>query len=181
MDDRLGLAFRAALARFATGVTVLTTRTSEGLPVGVTISSFNAVSLDPPLILWSLSLESPKLRLFRQASHYAVNVLATGQKSLSECFSAPETNRFAGLETHDGLGGAPLLAGCSAWFECMPEAEYPGGDHLIFLGRVKRFSQGKASEPLIFHAGGYRQLGDVSSASTANRKPLFADEKQVAP
>lgn len=177
MDERLDLAFRAALARFATGVTVLTTRTPDGLPIGVTISSFNAVSLNPPLILWSLSLESQKLRLFRQASHYAVNVLATDQQSLSECFSTSETNRFAGFETRDGLGDVPLLAGCSAWFECTPEAEYPGGDHLIFLGRVNRFSQKEAREPLIFYAGGYRKLCDKSSASVTNSKPLFADEK----
>ncbi|HMW17379.1 MAG TPA: flavin reductase family protein [Accumulibacter sp.] len=155
--DPDGRAFRNALGQFATGVTVLTTRTAAGTPIGVTISSFNTVSLDPPLILWSLSLNSPKLDLFRNAGHYAVNVLTVDQTAIADWFASPADDRFAGLQPRDGLGGIPLLEECAAWFECAPEAVYPGGDHLIFVGRVTRFSWNDR-QPLIFHAGRYRQL-----------------------
>ena len=158
IGDDASRAFRDALGQFATGVTILTTRTTDGMPIGVTINSFNAVSLDPPLILWSLSLATAKLAHFRRASHYAVNILSANQAPISECFAAADENPFAGLQIRDGLGGIPLLENCVASFECTPEAEYPGGDHVIFVGRVARFSSTKSQEPLIFHAGRYRSL-----------------------
>ncbi len=151
--------FRSALGSYATGVTVMTALSSGGEPIGVTISSFNSVSLDPPLILWSLSLTSPKLAVFRGASHYAVNVLSAGQQDLSDRFASRRDDRFAGLPLQGGLGGAPLLAGCCAWFECAQEAQYPGGDHLILVGRVERFALGEEESPLIFHSARYRTLG----------------------
>ncbi len=151
-------ALRNALGQFATGVTVITTRTADGVPIGVTINSFNAVSLDPPLILWSLSLATAKLAHFRRAAHYAVNVLSANQAPVSESFAAADENPFAGLQIRDGPGGIPLLENCVACFECTPEAEYPGGDHLIFVGRVTRFFSAESREPLIFHAGRYRSL-----------------------
>jgi flavin reductase (DIM6/NTAB) family NADH-FMN oxidoreductase RutF len=150
--------FRDALGSFATGVTVLTTLAADGQPIGVTISSFNAVSLDPPLILWSLACDSPRLEAFRQAGHYAVNVLSAGQQAISDCFASRDEDRFGTLDVTAGLAGIPLIEGCSAWFECSNEAHYPGGDHLIFLGRVQRFARSEAGEPLIFHAGRYRHL-----------------------
>ena len=153
-----GRDLRRTLGAFATGVTVVTARTPDGEPVGLTISSFNSVSLDPPLILWSLSLESPNLEAFRRASHYAVNVLAADQQWLSDRFAARRSDRFADLQQQPGLGGAPLLEGCCAWFECANDTQYPGGDHLIFIGRVERFAPGEAQSPLIFHRGSYRQL-----------------------
>lgn len=153
-----GRDFRDTLGRFATGVTVITALSPEGTPVGLTISSFNSVSLDPPLILWSLSLNSPSLDSFRTASHYAVNVLSAEQQELSSRFASRVTNRFADLPYRPGLGGAPLLEGCCAWFECAPEALYPGGDHLILVGRVERFSPGPAQSPLIFHNARYNRL-----------------------
>ena len=149
---------RSALGSFATGITVLTARAADGEPIGLTISSFNSVSLDPPLILWSLSVNSPRLEAFRRASHYAVNVLAADQQWLSDRFAGRRNDRFADLPQYAGLGGAPLLEGCSAWFECANEAQHPGGDHLIFVGRVERFAQGESQSPLIFHGGRYRQL-----------------------
>lgn len=148
--------FRDALGSFATGVTVLTALAADGEPIGVTISSFNSVSLDPPLILWSLACESPRLEVFRKTSHYAVNVLAADQQWISDCFASRDDDRFAAVATSRGLAGVPLIEGCSAWFECRNELQYPGGDHLIFLGRVERFARGEATEPLIFHAGCYR-------------------------
>ena len=151
--------FRDALGSFATGITVLTALTPNGPAMGVTISSFNAVSLSPPLILWSLSVNSPRLEAFRLATHYAVNVLASDQQNIADCFASPDSsNRFDGVATKRGIGGVPLIEGCSAWFECVNELQYPGGDHVVFLGRVERFARAEASEPLIFHGGCYRQL-----------------------
>jgi flavin reductase (DIM6/NTAB) family NADH-FMN oxidoreductase RutF len=161
-ENPVGRDFRDALGSFATGVTVLTALAPDGQPVGVTISSFNSVSLQPPLILWSLACESPRLEAFRQARHYAVNVLAVDQVAVSDRFASREDDRFGGVRTVPGMAGVPLIEGCTAWFECSNEAHYPGGDHLIFLGRVQRFARGKGVEPLIFHGGRYRILGDES-------------------
>lgn len=147
--------FRSTLGRFPTGVTIVTALNAEGKPIGVTISSFNSVSLDPPLILWSLSRISPKLEAFRQASHYAINVLAADQRGLSNRFASRADDRFADVHVRAGLSGVPLIDGCCAWFECTPEAHYPGGDHLIFVGRVERFAQGEATSPLVFYDGAY--------------------------
>ena len=157
-ERRVCCDLRSTLGSFATGITVITARADDGEPIGLTISSFNSVSLDPPLILWSLSVNSPRLEAFRSASHYAVNVLAADQQWLSDRFAGRRNDRFAELPQQAGLGGAPLLEGCCAWFECANEAQYPGGDHVIFVGRVERFAQGEAQSPLIFHGGRYRQL-----------------------
>ena len=153
--------FRQALCCFATGITVVTARNTEGKPFGVTVSSCNSVSLEPPLVLWSLSLNSPNLELFRHARYYAINVLAADQQSLSDNFAARQSDRFAGVPTRNGLGEAPLLEGCCASFECSNEAHYPGGDHLIFIGRVERFAQGSAPLPLVFHNARYRTLTEL--------------------
>lgn len=151
-------AFRDTLGSFATGVTVLTALAPNGEPIGLTISSFNSVSLDPPLILWSLSADSPNLAAFRAATHYAVNVLAADQQEISNRFAARGGDRFAGVALRQGTRGAPLIDGCCAWFECANEIQHAGGDHLIFVGRVEHFMQGEATAPLIFHAGRYREL-----------------------
>ena len=150
--------FRSTLGNFATGITVITALSPEGEPIGVTISSFNSVSLDPPLILWSLSLNSPNIESFSRASHYAVNVLSADQQHISDGFASRKSDRFAGLTFSRGLSDVPLLDGCCAWFECTNEAHYPGGDHLIFVGHVERFAQGEAESPLIFHNGRYCTL-----------------------
>ena len=156
-DDHRAL--RAAFGAFATGVTVVTALDPDGRAIGLTVNSFNTVSLDPPLVLWSLSLASPKLEAFRAASHFAVNVLAADQQALSERFARRNSDKFAGIEWREGLGGAPLLAGCCAVLECRNEVQHAGGDHLVFIGRVEGCSrQDKA--PLVFHGGRYRQLRD---------------------
>lgn len=155
-------AFRNALGCFATGITVITARGAHGEPVGLTINSFASVSLDPPLILWSLSLYSPSLAIFQNCSHYAINVLAAHQTDLSRRFSRPggETSegKFAGLEFEQGCGGASLLPECCAWFECRNETRHAGGDHLIFIGQVEKFRR-TDRPPLLFHGGQYRTLG----------------------
>jgi flavin reductase (DIM6/NTAB) family NADH-FMN oxidoreductase RutF len=148
---------RDALGEFATGVAVVTARAADGQPVGVTINSFASVSLEPPLVLWSLSLQSPSLPVFEACSHYAVNILAADQVELSQRFSQSQNDRFAGIDTTGGAGGTPLLPGCCAWFECRNEVRYPGGDHIILLGYVEDFQRAE-KPPLIFHGGQYRKL-----------------------
>ncbi len=150
--------FRTTLGRFATGVTVVTALDLDGKPIGLTVSSFNSVSLAPPLILWSLSLVSPHFESFRKARRYAVNVLSAEQQKFSDRFATRNDDHFADLPQHVGLGGVPLIDGCCAWFECVGEAQYPGGDHIIFVGRVERYAPGAADLPLIFHNGRYCAL-----------------------
>jgi flavin reductase (DIM6/NTAB) family NADH-FMN oxidoreductase RutF len=149
---------RRSLGKFATGVTVITTRAEDGRPVGFTANSFSAVSLDPPLVLWNLSLTSPSLAHFERCSHYAVNVLAHDQMALSQRFASAIHDKFDGLAFEDGAGGAPLIPGCCAWFECANEVRHSGGDHLIFVGRVERFARAERP-PLLYHGGHYCVLG----------------------
>lgn len=151
-------AFRDALGSFATGIAVVTACAPDGEFVGLTVNSFNSVSLDPPLVLWSLDLGSPNLESFRSASHYVVNILAAEQTEVSQRFATRMPDRFGDLQLCTGAGGAPLLHGCCAWFECANEVQYPGGDHLIFVGCVERFSHDPARRPLIYHGGRYRSL-----------------------
>lgn len=151
-------AFRHALGAYATGIAVVTTCTPSGEWVGMTINSFSSVSLEPPLVLWSLALNSPSRALFEQATHYAVNVLAADQTQVSQQFATRVPDKFAGLGARAGIGGAPLLPDCCAWFECRAEAAYPGGDHLILVGHVERFAAAKDAAPIVFHGGRYREL-----------------------
>lgn len=151
---------RRALGRFATGVTIVTCVGRDGQRVGLTANSFNALSLDPPLILWSLRLKSPSLRAFADASHFAVNVLARDQLALSRHFSRSGADKFALGEWAAGTGGVPVLAGSVAHFECSLEAAQEAGDHMLFIGRVLH-AQEHARAPLVFHGGHYRSLGEA--------------------
>ena len=146
--------FRDALGRFATGVTIVTTLDGAGRPVGLTANSFNSVSLDPPMVLWSLARRSLNLRVFLEAGHFAVNVLAADQRALSDRFARPAGDRFAGVDWEAGTAGVPVLPGTVASFECATDSSIEGGDHVIFLGRVARFRHADR-EPLIYHAGRY--------------------------
>ncbi len=148
---------RDALGSFATGITVVTARAADGQPVGVTVNSFASVSLDPPLVLWSLGMASPSLPAFESCSHFAVNVLAADQTEFSQRFAQSQGDRFATVDWQTGAGGTPLLPGCCAWFECRNEMRYPGGDHLILVGCVENFRR-EDKPPLIFHGGRYRTL-----------------------
>lgn len=148
------IALRNALGQYATGVAVVTTLDAEGRPTGLTVNSFASVSLDPPLVLWSLALTSACIPAFENCSHFAVNVLTADQVALSNRFATNGIDKFAGVEWSAGLGGAPVLAGVGAVFECRNQARHPGGDHTIFIGRVERFAHGEVA-PLVFHAGRY--------------------------
>lgn len=147
-------ALRRALSGFPTGVTVITARAADGTAAGVTVNSFCSVSLAPPLLLWCLSKTAPSRAVFAGASHFAIHVLAADQQHLSKRFSSPATDKFAGLDCGAGLGGAPLLDGTVAVFECRRTREYDGGDHLILLGEVERYAC-HPRHPLLFHAGDY--------------------------
>lgn len=151
-------ALRNALGRFATGIAVVTAIDPDGHPVGLTVNSFSAVSLNPPLVLWCLGNGSNNLEAFRRASHYAINILAAGQQDLSNRFATWPTDRFAGQPWHAGLGGAPVFPGCCATFEVANESAHAGGDHTIFVGRVERYAEHPDLEPLLFFGGGYRWL-----------------------
>jgi flavin reductase (DIM6/NTAB) family NADH-FMN oxidoreductase RutF len=146
--------FRDAMRRFATGVTIITTNTPEGAPVGLTANSFNSVSLSPPLVLWSLNRHSRSLRVFQGAAHYAVSVLCADQMALATRFAAPVEDRFAGVPWHGGRAGMPLFEGCVAWFECRSAFQYDGGDHVIFVGEVTDFGYSDRI-PLLYAGGAY--------------------------
>ena len=146
--------FRRALGRFATGVTVVTTRTPGGKLEGLTVNSFSSVSLDPPLVLWSLQRRAPSLPSFKEAGCFAVNVLATHQKKLCRHFSTPREDKFADVDHRLGQNGCPLVEGAIARFECRTENIIEAGDHLIFLGRVER-AMHRDGQPLIFSTGAF--------------------------
>lgn len=151
---------RQALGRFVTGVTIVTCRDEHGAPVGLTANSFNALSLEPPLVLWSLRQASSTIGAFSAASHFAVNVLAADQVDLSRRFARPSSAKFDAGEWSDGQGGAPLLAGCVAVFECRRRSHHAAGDHVLFIGEVERIG-GSSATPLVYHAGHYRTLTDA--------------------
>jgi 3-hydroxy-9,10-secoandrosta-1,3,5(10)-triene-9,17-dione monooxygenase reductase component len=146
--------FRRALGAFATGVTIITTRAPDGTPLGLTCNSFNSVSLNPPLVLWSLENKALSLPVFQQTPHWAVHVLSTDQEELSGRFARRGGNKFAGLTLEEGVGGIPLLTGCTARFQCRNSFQYDGGDHVIFVGEVLQFDRNDVA-PLVFHGGRY--------------------------
>ena len=167
-------AFRSALGSFATGVTIVTARDASGAPVGLTANSFNSVSLDPPMVLWSLSLHSGSLPVFRDADNWAVHVLAADQQAMSDRFATPGRDKFDGLSLGDGPEGAPLIEGCAARFGCRARFEYEGGDHAIFLGEVVDFDRREA-EPLIYHGGQYSRIMRAPTGADLEREGLAED------
>ena len=154
------LAMRAALGGFATGVTVVTCCAEGGEAVGLTVSSFNALSLDPALVLWSLRLASPSLAAFDRASHFAINVLAESQVDLSRRFASGRPDKFDDGAWSAGVGGIPVLAGCVATFECVCWSRQTAGDHRLFIGQVLA-SSAQAVPPLVYHGGRYHLLGEI--------------------
>jgi flavin reductase (DIM6/NTAB) family NADH-FMN oxidoreductase RutF len=147
--------FRQALSQFATGVTVITTRLADGSFRGLTASSFNSVSLTPPLVLWSLGAAANSLPIFSGNSHYVINVLSAGQAALAERFSRRSDNPFGDIAFELSRTGQPILAGVSAWFECHNRSRYPEGDHVIFVGEVEECAL-SPQPALIFHRGQFQ-------------------------
>lgn len=150
--------FRQALSRFATGVTVITTfapGANKDAPhsshfVGITASSFNSVSLSPPLVLWSLGHRASSLPLFHAGTHYVVNVLAADQLDLCQRFASGQGDRFAQTDYSLGQAGLPILKGALAWFECHNRSRYEEGDHVIFVGEVERCGFADGRQPLVY-------------------------------
>lgn len=145
--------FRDALGQFATGVTIVTARSPQGHPVGVTVSSFNSVSLTPPLVLWSMALSAASLPVFQHCSHYAIHVLSAGQKPLAELFARKGVDRFAGTAWRSSALGVPLLDDTAAVFECRNRSRHEAGDHVVFIGEVEQCSHQPGLAPLLYHAG----------------------------
>lgn len=150
---------RRALGAFVTGVTVVTTRSAAGEPVGLTVNSFNTVSLDPPLILWSIALRAASYDAFVQSDHFAVNVLAADQIALSESFARTGGDKFASVPWHSALAEMPLLQGTAASFVCRNAHRFPGGDHQIIVGEIVAFQRNERA-PLVYANGGYANLSD---------------------
>jgi 3-hydroxy-9,10-secoandrosta-1,3,5(10)-triene-9,17-dione monooxygenase reductase component len=152
-------ALRSALGRFATGVTLATCCDAAGAPVGLTVNSFGALSLEPPLVQWSLRYESPSLPAFAAAEHFAINVLTEAHLELSRRFAAPQSDRFQQGRWHAGRHGCPVLAGALAVFECARRDVQRQGDHVLLIGEVLHHSA-HSGAPLLFHASRYRRIGD---------------------
>ena len=146
--------FRTALGTFGTGVTIVTAMSADGTPYGVTCNSFASVSLNPPLVLWSLGMFSQGLTIFQNASHFTVNILDASQQALAMQFAKSSGEKFKDVEWTPGLGNAPVLAGCVANIQCRAANRYYGGDHVIFLGAVEAYAYNK-QEPLFFARGGF--------------------------
>lgn len=167
-----GRELRKTLGAFTTGVTVITTLDASGNAFGVTANSFNSVSLDPPLILWSQSLTSSSYPAFRDADRFVVNILADHQIRVSNQFAKSGVDKFRDVAVTPGLGGVPIIDGCAAHLECEKIAAYPGGDHVVYLGRVARMER-SARRPLAFGDGRYmitfaHDLGEMAGTSGAS-------------
>ena len=159
--------FRRALGTFTTGVTVITARGADGEPVGVTANSFSSVSLEPPLVLWSLAKSAHSLSVFQEAEYFAIHILAANQEDLSNRFASRGEDKFAALDVEDGLGKTPLLSGCCTRMQCKTVYRYEGGDHIIFVGEVVDLVRDDVP-PLVFQAGKY-----AVAARKASEAPLL--------
>ena len=163
--------FRRALGMFATGVTIVTTHGADGVPIGITANSFNSVSLDPPMVLWSIANNARSLKAFSDCEHWNVHILSNEQEALSNQFARAGEDKFAGLALDTQPSGAPLLTGCSARFQCKTAFKYEGGDHTIFVGEVVGYDS-SALPPLLYVTGGYalaaRKAAPVSTEPMAS-------------
>jgi 3-hydroxy-9,10-secoandrosta-1,3,5(10)-triene-9,17-dione monooxygenase reductase component len=149
--------FRNALGSFTTGVTIVTALGRDGQKIGMTASSFNSVSLDPALVLWSIARDANCFDDFIAAKSYAIHVLTADQQDISNRFAKSGEDKFAGIECSEGLSGVPILPHYSACFQCNQEHQYEGGDHIILVGKVLEFVD-NGHEPLVFYRGQYSDI-----------------------
>lgn len=150
--------FRNALGNFATGVTIVTARSRSGEPLGLTANSFNSVSLDPPLVLFSLNRQAYSLKSFEEAGNFAINVLRDDQQDISQIFAQAATDKWQGLAFETWESGAPIFSHALAVFDCATHAVHDGGDHLIFVGRVLRVMHDPSGRPLLYFRGSYGKV-----------------------
>lgn len=155
--------FRKALGCFPTGVAVVATLKPDGAPVGVTVSSFTSVSLEPPLVLFCLDKRNAHLEDFTGGGRFSVNMLREEQREISIRFaSRAEQTRFTELDwTRWEDGGVPILNGCLAQLECSLTSTYDEGDHVIVVGQVERLEYSQGGQPLVYWRGTYAQLGSA--------------------
>ena len=153
---------RQTLGCFPTGVVVAATVGDNGAPVGLTINSFNSVSLDPPLILWSLALTAPSISAFRTHSSFTINILSAEQKTLGLHFAKPSEEKFRNVDWREGYDGAPVICNALATLECRTYRRYEGGDHEIVLGEVMRLGSSD-KKPLVYHRGEFTELADSAA------------------
>ncbi len=152
------LTLRQSLGNFLTGVTIVTTRTPDGAPVGLTVNSFNSVSLDPPLVLFSLARDAECFAHFQAGDRFAINVLGAHQAELSTRFATRNIDKWAGIPVREGEIGLPLIEDAIATFECRVHARHEGGDHVIYVGEVLALDAREEAEPLGFYQGRYASL-----------------------
>lgn len=150
-------ALREVLGCFATGVAVATTVGEDGRPVGLTINSFNSVSLDPPLVLWSIARSAPSFEAFRVHKAFTINILAEEQRELCRRFATPSDDKFADVAFESGYKGVPRLDGAIAYLECDTHDRFPGGDHTIIVGRVLNVAS-EDRAPLVYHRGQFMRF-----------------------
>jgi flavin reductase (DIM6/NTAB) family NADH-FMN oxidoreductase RutF len=162
--------YRRALAQFATGVTIVTTRAADGTPAGLTVNSFNSVSLDPPLVLWSLNLNASSLDAFRDCRHYAVNVLAADQLEAAKTFADPNADRFGVVPWRTGPFDVPVIEGVVAALIVGNRSQYVEGDHVILVGEVVTYDA-PGGPALIFHDGRYIASATEEPLPKAFSKP----------
>lgn len=167
-------AFRAALACFATGVAVVTARAPDGSRIGMTITSFNSVSLDPPLVLFSVGRGNFSLAGLESAEHYSVNVLAQDQEDVSARFAKAGSDKWSGVHVREHPALPFTLEESLATFQCVPFARYDGGDHVIFVGRVLEYACRGSGHPLIFFGGKYAALADATQPRIQEAKELVS-------
>ena len=152
MHNSENIDIRQALSKFATGVTVVSTIDNFGNPIGMTANSFSSVSLNPPLVLWSIGNNQPSYDIFTNAKGYSVNILSKEQENLCKLFSSPVDDKFEKIKFSLSENGFPIIDNSLAWFDCLKWQNYPGGDHEILVGEVKNFHANETS-PLIFWNG----------------------------
>ncbi len=164
--------FRDALGMFATGVTIVTALDAAGRPVGMTASSFNSVSLTPPLVLWSLAHRTTTLAAFARGRSYAIHVLAVEQRELAERFATRGIDRFAGVAWQPNVDGVPILQDAAAVFECFNRSQYDEGDHTILVGQVERCRHRPGASPLLYHGGMFYTEHPLGNLSEQAQRPL---------
>ncbi len=150
--------FRNALGEFVTGVTLVTTRSTDGEPIAVTVNSFNSVSLDPPLVLFSLARSASRYDDFMITDGFVVNILAAEHEPLSNHFARPGNAVMEAVHYQKGASGQPCLKGAAASFECRVDARHDGGDHVIMVGRVVDMAVREGAEPLVYYRGSYADV-----------------------
>jgi flavin reductase (DIM6/NTAB) family NADH-FMN oxidoreductase RutF len=150
--------FRTALSRFASGVTVVTTRDADARPLGITVSAFSSLSLEPPLVLICIDSKAYAHNAFNESGVFVVNILGAEQEDLSRLFASREPDKFQGLGFTEGINGVPVLSAALANIECRLKHAYEGGDHTIFVGEVENITVREDGHPLLYYRGGYASL-----------------------